>query len=162
MTFARSSLEGDRHPLQAVAGFTLIESVMVIALLAIVGIYVMPKAFDSGPMTLNAQARNFAANLQQAQLLAITEGVPVNVQVTSSTYTIPLNIGQLTAQTVALEPGTTFVDSSVGNGYYFDSLGQPTNNLGQAAATWSFQLQASGSTSPIVTVETVSGWITGP
>lgn len=161
MTMARSPLVRWRHPRQAVAGFTLIESVMVIVLLGIVAAYVLPKAFDSGPMTLTAQARNFAANLQNAQLLAITEGVAVNVQVNSNSYTIPLNMGNMTSQTITLEPGTTF-SSGAGTGYYFDSLGQPTNNLGQPTSSWFFQLSAAGKTSPFVQVEAVSGFITGP
>lgn len=161
MNLTRPPLERCRPSHTAVAGFTLIESVMVIALLGIVAAFVAPKAFDSGRMTLKAQARSFAANLQQAQLLAITEGVAVNVQVTSKSYTIPLNLGNLSAQTVTLEPGTTFA-TGVGSGYYFDSLGQPTNNLGQPTANWSFQLTASGANSPSVTVEAVSGLITGP
>lgn len=161
MTITRSPLVRWRQPRQAVAGFTLIESVMVIVLLGIVAAFILPKAFDSGPMTLTAQARNFAANLQQAQLLAITEGVAVNVQVNSNSYTIPLNMGNLTAQTVTLEPGTIF-SSGAGTGYYFDSLGQPTNNLGQPTSNWSFQLSAAGKTSPLIQVEAVSGFITGP
>lgn len=162
MNLARPPLERCRAPHTAVAGFTLIESVMVIVLLGIVAAFVAPKAFDSGRLTLKAQARNFAANLQQAQMLAITEGIVVNVQVNSNSYTVPVNLGSLTSRTVTLETGTTFATG--GNStYYFDSLGQPTNNAGTPTSTpWSFQLMASGANSPSVTVEAVSGLIAGP
>ena len=150
-----------RHPRKTVAGFTLIELVTVIILLAIVSIYAMPKVFDYRRMTLNAQARNFAVSLQQAQWLAITQGVAIHVQVSSDAYTIPRNMGSLSTQTVTLEPGTTFA-TGVGTDYYLDSLGQPTNNLGQTTGNWNFQLQAGGSNGPSVTVEAVSGWISGP
>jgi len=161
MALARSPRVRWCHSPQAVTGFTLIESVIVIVLLGIAAAFILPKAFDSGPMTLTAQARYFAANLQQAKLLAISEGVAVNVQVNSSSYTIPLNMGNMSAQTVTLEPGTTF-SSGAGTGYYFDSLGQPTDNLGQPTTNWTFQLSATGKTSPLVQVEAVSGFITGP
>lgn len=159
---ARLSFATFERRAPASAGFTLIESVMVIVLLSIMAAFVAPKAFDSGRMTLKAQARNFAASLQQAQLLAITQGVAVNVQVNSNSYTVPVNMGNLTSRTVELEPGTSFASASVGSGYYFDSLGQPTDTLGLPTNTWTFQLTASGANSPSVTVEAVSGMIAGP
>lgn len=162
MTTARPPLVRMRPLRQAVAGFTLMESVMVIALLAIVAAYVLPQSFNYSPLTLNAQTRNFVANLQQAQLLAITQGQQVNVQVSGNTYTVPVNMGSIGTQTVTLEPGTTFVASGVGSGYYFDSLGQPTDSAGHPTANWSFQLQTANTLGTLVSVEAISGWITGP
>lgn len=146
------------HRAQAMAGFTMIELALVLVLLGIVAKIAIPKAFNSDALTLQAQARNFTANLQRAQLLAVTQGTAVGVLIANDlkSYTIQANMGNMPNQVVDLVNGAAFT-SGAGMTYTFDSLGQPATN-----STWSFGLQASGASAITVTVEAVSGLISGP
>lgn len=97
------------------------------AVIAIVAAIAIPRSFDPGPMTLKAQARNLASDLQQAQSMAISSGVAVTLSTSASspsTYSI-----DRPAKTIALENGVVF-DSAAGNltAVQFDSLGQPNTS----------------------------------
>jgi len=163
MIVVRPSLARLKHRRQAVAGFTLIESVMVMVLLGIVAATVMPKAFNPGAITLQAQARNFTASLQRAQLLAITKGASVQVVVNSTNYSVSANIGGLPSPEITTLETNTIFSTGSGNIFSFDSLGQPTDSSGAPLTTsLSFQLQASGVSSDNIAIEPVSGMITGP
>lgn len=143
---------------RAMAGFTMIELALVLVLLAIVAKIAIPQAFNSDALTLRAQARNFTAYLQRAQLLAITQGVGVGVFIANDlkSYTIQANMANMPNQVVDLVNGAAFT-SGAGVTYTFDSLGQPATNT-----TWNFGLQAAGVPATNVTVEAVSGLIKGP
>lgn len=140
-----------------VAGFTMVEVIIVVVLLGILAAVLMPKAVNPDAITLKAQARNFASDLQRAQLLAITTGVPVTVQAIGNRYTVQYTLGTtpVTAVDVNLDSHASF---STGGTLVFNSLGQPT----AASTSQSFQLSNTAAISPAVAVLSTSGRITGP
>jgi prepilin-type N-terminal cleavage/methylation domain-containing protein len=143
-----------RHPLarplwhqQALAGFTLLESVIALLLLAIVAAYAVPKAFNAGALTLDAQARTLASHVQRAQLLASTSGQTVYVCALGNAYLIqvgpylpgqpcPLSPpGQTTStQPVVVTLAQQTTVTAMPNPLAFDTRGQP-------GSAGSFQLQ---------------------
>lgn len=140
-------------------GFTLLETVIVLVVVGLLAAIAIPKAFNPGALTLKAQARQFASDLQRAQLLASTSGVAVQVEIKTTSYTVKQGIGGMPAETVTLQNGATFVSGATTT-LTFDTLGQPfTDNV------LAFQL-ADNATTPAssanVKVEAVSGLITGP
>lgn len=140
-----------------VAGFTMVEVIIVVVLLGILAAVLMPKAVNPDAITLKAQARNFASDLQRAQLLAITTGVPVTVQAIGNRYTVQYTLGTtpVTAVDVTLDSHASF---STGGTLVFNSLGQPA----AASTSQSFQLSNTAAISPAVAVLSTSGRITGP
>lgn len=137
----------------ASAGFTLMESVIVILLLGILAAFIAPKAFDSGRMTLKSQAWNFASDLRYAQLLATTTGVPVTVTTSGNRYTI-----QYTLNSASVTP----VDVTMANDAVFTPAGQQSltfDSLGQAQGSLSFAFSSTGNSSASVSVTAATGLI---
>ena len=132
-TFAASDLHEKRS-----AGFTLIESVVVVVLLGILAIYATPK-FDAGTMTLDAQVRTVASNIQRTQNLAVTTGsTALFCVLTTTSYFIQVNTLNNSASCAtslpapssttypvveSLEQGVMF--GAAPDSVSFDSLGQP-------------------------------------
>lgn len=118
---------------QAAAGFTLLESVVVILMLGILGAYVTPKVFNSSDMTLDAQAKVLASHLQRAQLLAMTTGNSVSLCAQSAAYFVQMGAicpSALPAQTSLAQPVLVTLDNNASfasnsTAIVFDSLGQP-------------------------------------
>ena len=137
---ARPTLAPFHRRVPASAGFTLFESVLVILLLGILSAYVLPRAFNTSTMTLDAQARTLASDLQRAQLLAITSGNPVYFCVfASSAYLVqvgPYASGQvcpaaLPTQVSSSQPVVVSLDNEASlsanpNPLNFNSQGQPS------------------------------------
>lgn len=150
---------------QASAGFTLIETVIVIVLLGIIAAYAAPKAFNDSSMTLDAQARTLASDLQRAQLLATTTGSAVYFCALGAGYVVQSSVvcpASVPAQTSLGQPIAVTLDkqatlSATPAALYFDSLGQPS-------AAGSFQLLSApaGSGSITVTVAAVTGLVSVP
>lgn len=145
----------------ASAGFTLLESVIVILLLGIMAAAVVPKAFDTGAMTLDAQARTLAADLQRAQLLATSSGQTVLVCASSAAYMVqiggscPTPLPTLPQATqpivVELDKDATFATPLPALTY--NSMGQPNGSA-------SYQIRSSGlSASYTVSVAALSGLV---
>jgi MSHA pilin protein MshC len=135
------------------AGFTVIETVIVLVVLAVLGAMAIPKAYNPGALTLKAQARNFASELHHAQLLAITVGVPVTATSNGNRYTVQYTLN-----------GTSFtpVDVIMANDAVFTSTGQQTltfDSLGQPQGTLVFALSSSGNASANVSVTATTGLI---
>jgi len=61
-------------------GFTLVEMLVVVVILAIIGAVVIPLAIGTGGMEAMSAARIIAADLQYAQNVAMTRQSPVTVQ----------------------------------------------------------------------------------
>ena len=142
----------------ASAGFTLMETVIVILLLGILAVYLAPKAFTPAAMTLRAQTRNFASDLQRAQMLATTSGVSVQVQVNTQQYSVqysPDGVKNVIATNVNLSDA--FFSAGTGT-FTLNSLGQPSD--GQPKT---IQLSSTGAPSPLtVKIYATSGLIEGP
>ena len=158
---ARPSLAPFHRRVPAPAGFTLFESVIVILLLGILAATVLPKAFDTGAMTLQAQARTLASDLQRAQLLATSSGQNILVCATSAAYIVQIGgtcPSPLPTVPQSTQPTVVILDKGA-------TLATPTpaliyNSLGQPNAAASFQIRSAGLTSSYtVSVAALSGLI---
>jgi MSHA pilin protein MshC len=159
---ARPSLALHTRLQQASAGFTLLEMVIVILLLGILSIYASPKVFNASQMTLDAQARTLASDLQRAQLLATTTGQAFYFCPLSTGYVVQSNAtcpASLPAQASTTQPVVVALDkqatlSATPGTLAFNSLGQPST-------AGSFQLLSapSGSGSITVTASAVTGLV---
>ena len=147
-----------------IAGFTLIELISVIVILATIATLAAPR-FIHNEATVPAQADQLGRVIRHAQALAMSMGRPHTVDIISATsYAItdgvtpsPSTIrdpsGQL--QSFSLSNGVTLTGSDL----EFDTLGRPINgsNLVSSAQSWTF---SGGSNSATVNVEAVTGFVT--
>ena len=151
---------------QAWAGFTLIESTIVIVLLGIMAAVVAPRAFDSGALTLDSQARTLASDLQRAQLLATTQDQLVLVCVSSTVYmikvggscpaTLPTQDQNILPVVVVLSPNAVVSVSPPP----VNRLAMSFNSMGKPSGKTDFQLQNSNATSTFtVSVAALSGLV---
>jgi prepilin-type N-terminal cleavage/methylation domain-containing protein len=120
------------------AGFTLLESVFTMVLLAVLGVYAMMKLVTPGTMTLPAQTQALADLVRRAQTLAMVRGQRMGVSVASSGANGRVAIACASGTT----PCNTDEDFSFSQGVavggstlYFNTLGQPTNNAGTPLAS---------------------------
>lgn len=74
------------NDVRKIAGFTLIELVVVLALIGIMAVLVVPR-WTTAP-TLDAQTQQALSNLRYAQQLAMTHNQRFRVNFTSTTYDI--------------------------------------------------------------------------
>lgn len=136
---------------QASAGFTLIESILVIVVLGIISAYAIPSGFNDSRMTLDAQGKTMASHLQRAQLLATTTGQRVYFCAASTGYRILVNDNCTTSTApvvdVTFDKQVTLPSSPAS--LSFDSLGQPS-------AAVSFVLSSAPAGSGAITVSTAS------
>lgn len=156
---ARLPLASSHRCTSGSAGFTFFEVIIVLVLLGILAVYVLPKTFNPGAMTLRAQARSFASDLQRAQMLATTSGVPVQVQVNDQQYSVQYSPKGVNVIAANVDLSNASFSSGQGT-FTFNSLGQPyvgTTNVGQTIV-----LSSTGASSLTVVVDAVSGQITGP
>ena len=70
---------------RAAGGFTMIELIVVIVLMAILAMTAMPRFFDSGSFEGPAFAEELASAARYAQKLAVTSGCPVRFSVPDPT-----------------------------------------------------------------------------
>lgn len=162
---ARPTLALQSRPQQASAGFTLFESVIVLVLLGIIAAYAAPKAFNASSMTLDAQARTLASDLQRAQLLATSTGSAVYFCALSAGYVVQSSVvcpTSVPAQTSLAQPIAVTLDKQAGLSATPAALSY--NSLGQPSAAGSFVLSSSpaGSGSITVTVAAVTGLVSVP
>lgn len=68
------------------AGFTLIELIVVILLMAILAVTAMPRFFDSGSFEGPAFAHELASAARYAQKLAIVSGCPVRLSIPDASH----------------------------------------------------------------------------
>lgn len=125
------------------AGFTVIETVIVLVVLAVLGAIALPRAYDSGALTLRAQARNFASELHHAQLLAITAGIPVTTTINGNHYTVQYSLNGASV---------IVVDVNMVNDAIFSPAGPYTltfDSLGQAQGTLAFGLSSSNASASV-------------
>lgn len=144
-------------------GFTLIETVTVMTLLGIIAAYAAPRWLGSEPL-VDPQQRLLARDIRHAQSLAMTQGRPLNFEITASGY-------QFTDASLAViaDParGGNFqvnLESNLsiaGSDFSFDSLGRPTDGSA-LLATAQVQTISTGSQSATVSVAPVSGFVTAP
>ncbi len=151
---------------KSVAGFTLVEMVMVIVLLAVMSVFVVMKSVSPADVTLPSQAQKMATDLRHAQTLASTWGTSLTVSAGGSVYSVscltvsgsaPCNASPVidpasgAAFNVGLQQGATFISPTSAT-LTFNSLGQPG-----AAASYTL---SSGSSTSTVSVTATTGKVT--
>lgn len=105
-------------------GFTLIELVVVIVMLAILSVYGIANNLDSAEMTIPSQAERLASDLRLAQTLAFTTGNAVTVAgFGTTTYTIAPCTSPCTTSSVPLKKDIRLNGSP---SVTFSTNGQPT------------------------------------
>jgi len=151
-----------------VAGFTLLEVVIAVAMLAILVKFAMMKLVTPATLTLPVQAQSVADLIRRAQSLAVVRGQRMGVSVASSgangrvaiacaNGTMPCNTDTSFTLSQGVVLGTT-------GALYFSSLGQPVDSSGAALVgdtnyTLSYQTGAS-TTTFTVTVAALTGRVT--
>jgi prepilin-type N-terminal cleavage/methylation domain-containing protein len=119
----------------AVAGFTLLELVIVVVILGVLAKFAMMKLVTPATMTLPAQAQSLADLVRRAQSLAMVRGQRMGVSVATSGAN-----GRVAVACAASAPCNTDTSLTVSQGavvgsastIYFNSLGQPVNSAGAA------------------------------
>lgn len=155
---------------QASAGFSLIELITVILILGILSAIAAPKAFNTSKITLDAQAKSLASNLQRAQLLAATTGTSVYFCAFQAGYLVQINAvcpsTLPSSQDFATQPVLVALDKeailpALPSFARYNSLGQPIDSDGKPMTTQvNFVLTSSSSASSItVSAAAVTGLV---
>lgn len=142
--------------MRAQAAFTLVELVIVVALVAIVAAIVGYRWRDSGDVTLGYQADRFARDLRHAQILATAQGRVLRVHVETARYCVTLSPDTLCAHALR-DPATDapfVVDLRdgvrlAGHDTDFDAWGRPADAALLATAR-RFQLTSANASASVV------------
>ena len=148
------------------AGFTLVELIMVIVLLAVVAVTVSIRWTSAGERTVPVQADLLAGNIRHLQALAIIQGRTLRLNIYSDRYcaTVPPDtdcakaiVDPATNQrfTVVLADAVTLTGTSPTD---LDSLGRPNDAGVLLSSSRIFQLKAD-STTWSVSLIPVSGFV---
>jgi MSHA pilin protein MshC len=150
------------YPVTCCDGFTLIELVAVMVILATLGALAVPR-FAHNDSTVPAHADQLGRVIRHAQAMAMNQGQAFTVDIQSATtYAItdgtsatplpgPGNEGQL----YTLDNNVTLAGADV----EFDSLGRPLNGavLGDTAQSWT--LTGAGGNTASVSLQPVTGFV---
>jgi len=150
------------HP--RVAGFTLIELIIVIVVVGIISAFVVSRAMPrAGESTAGYQAQQFANDLRHAQMLAMTWGKDLNFTTATASYSVSCASGSTgpCASSPVIDPGHSGafavaldnVTLSPATTLTFDIVGKPSSAA-------SFTLAADGVTMATVTVAAGTGFVT--
>lgn len=122
----------------AAGGFTLLEVIFVIVLLAVFTGFAMMKLMTPATMTLPAQAQSLADVIRRAQSLAVVRGERTRVSVTtagangSMAVSCPASTPCITDTGLTVSQGAVLGSAST---FYFNSLGQPVDSAGTPLAS---------------------------
>jgi prepilin-type N-terminal cleavage/methylation domain-containing protein len=155
------------------AGFTFIELVMVMLVIAVIAALALPKS-SSDPVTLSAQVSQLSGDIRYVQALAMTQGQRYRINFTAAGYTFTLADAGGTAVpnqfsgstgTTAWNSGVTITLPPAGlpnNLVAFDGLGIPyTDNVATVALASTATITLSqGGTSQGVTIAPETGRVT--
>jgi prepilin-type N-terminal cleavage/methylation domain-containing protein len=149
------------------SGFTLIELIFVIAIIAIISVNVMPKWLASST-NLVVQQRKLLNDIRYTQALSVTSGQRYRwVLLSTSSYQITNEAGTPVIlpsgeTTVNLPSGTTISTSSLPNNLIaFDSQGTPYTDAsypGTALMTTANVTIVSGTVSRYITIYPLTGF----
>jgi prepilin-type N-terminal cleavage/methylation domain-containing protein len=131
-------------------GFTLVELIMVVVLIAVLSVTVLPKFLDTSSITVEGAAEMVAADIRYTQELAMSSNDDKKVDFPngSSTYTLK-NSDDSVFRTVKLPSGVTV--SSANIMFTFNSLGEPIAGGG------SFVTLSAGADTKTITVDSYTG-----
>lgn len=121
-------------------GYTLLDVVFTVVMLAVMAKFAMMKLVTPATMTLPAQAQSLADLVRRAQSLAMVRGQRMSVSVPTSGANGRIAIACTTGTTPCATDTSLTVEQGVVVGnlstpIYFNSLGQPVNISGTAMTT---------------------------
>ncbi len=135
------------------SGFSLIELIMIIALIGILAAIVAPKLLQTNVFSLDGASAMITADIRHAQELAMSTHDDKDVVFTqnSSSYTVETKDDGVD-KTVDLPSWTTITSASVT--FTFNPLGEPTVGGGSSVTI------SAGGSSKTITVESYTGRVT--
>ena len=143
------------------SGFTLIELVVVLAILGSLAAFALPR-WAPADTTVAAQADRLARDLRHAQAMAMSQARTLTLDIqAASTYRVIDGASMTVTDPATQQPFTVSLDNNVtvsGIDTAFDSLGRPVAAGSLLASARVFTVSGS-STTATVTVSPVSGFI---
>jgi prepilin-type N-terminal cleavage/methylation domain-containing protein len=138
------------HVLAASQGYTMMELIMVVVLIAVLSVSVLPKFLDTSSITVEGAAEMVAADIRYTQELAMSSNDDKKADFPngSSTYTLK-NSDDSVLRTVKLPSGVTVSSANVI--FTFNSLGEPIAGGG------SFVTLSAGADTKTITVDSYTG-----
>ncbi len=142
--------------LKPIAGFTLVELVIVIVVLGIVSAYAVMKGVFPAEVTLPSQAQKMASDIRSAQTLAYTSGKRMCLAITAGIYRVDCGTAGACPQSACPQSFSVTLEKGVVLG------GGPTtidfNTLGQPSAAASYTLTSGSSVT--ISVAALTGNVT--
>jgi MSHA pilin protein MshC len=146
-------------------GFTMIEMVVVLIVMAIMGTFIMSRATTTGN-DLIAQTEILKSHLRYAQIKAMNDTLPWGLRVpNANSYILHKNNATAndilpgeTAQTHTL-PATVTVTSGVGTIFNFNEWGTPVDAGGTAIVSPQTITLSQGTTTSSITITKNTGYI---
>ncbi|MEJ2687445.1 MAG: type II secretion system protein [Gammaproteobacteria bacterium] len=142
-------------------GFTLVELVTVLVIVAVLGAYLVPKLDISGS-SVAAQATGLARDLRHAQALAMAEGSTLVFQPAASGYRVTDSGGTTVTDPATQRPFQVTLDNGVslsGGAVRFDSLGRPVSAGGSLRTGPASLALSGGGRTDTVAVSPVTGFV---
>lgn len=149
-------------------GFSVIELVIVLVLIAVLAVFVVPRMVSTQAITLPAVAAQLAANVRYAQSMTMSKGQRYRINFTANSYQItdmsglPI-IQPVTASTAAISVSPVvlsgFNPPLTSNYVAFDSRGIPYINATTALAASAVITLTSGTETVTVTVAAETGGV---
>ena len=143
------------------SGFTLIELVVVLAILGSLAAFALPRWAPSDT-TVAAQADRLASDLRHAQAMAMSQARTLTLDIQgASNYRVVDSTSMTVTDPATQQPFTVNMDNNVtvaGTDTTFDSLGRPVSGGSLLASARVFTLSGS-STTATVTVSAVTGFV---
>ena len=148
-------------------GFTVVELVLVMVLLALLSVYAVMRSVSPAEVTLPSQAQKMASDIRHAQTLASTWGRRLRISTGGSSYWVTCTSSVVAPCPAAIT--TPVTDPATGSSFQvslqknviFESPSTATldiNSLGQPLAAASYTLSA-GSIKTVA-VTTLTGFVT--
>ena len=151
-----------RYPVTRADGFTLIELVAVMVLIATLGAVALPR-FTHNDATVPAHADQLGRAIRHAQAMAMSQGRSLTVDIQSVTsYAITDGITATPVRNPAGEEQTYTLINAVtlaGTDVKFDSLGRPLNGAALASTAQSWTLTGAGGNTASVSLQPVTGFV---
>ena len=143
-------------------GFTLIELVIVLAIIGGVAVIALPR-WAPADTTVHAQAERLARDLRHAQAMAMNQARTLILDIQgASAYRVIDSAGMTVTDPATQQPFTVAMDNSVsvaGADTGFDSLGRPVAGGSLLAAARVFTISGPATTAS-VSVSPVTGFVT--
>ena len=143
------------------SGFTLIELVVVLAILGSLAAFALPR-WAPADTTVAAQADRLASDLRHAQAMAMSQARTLTVDIQgASNYRVVDSASMTVTDPATQQPFAVNMDNNVtlaGTDTAFDSLGRPVSGGSLLASARVFTLSGS-STTATVTVSAVTGFV---